>query len=65
MTERIKNFVQMYFENIPYSEETQQAQKKIEIALNREFERMREEGKPDKLPGKERQKRIQKRQKNA
>ena len=52
MTERIKNFVQMYFENIPYSEETQQAQKKIEIALNREFERMREEGKPDKLPGK-------------
>ena len=30
MTERIKNFVQMYFENIPYSEETQQAQKKIE-----------------------------------
>ncbi len=52
MTERIKNFVQMYFENIPYSEETQQAQKKIEIALNCEFERMREEDKSDKLPGK-------------
>lgn len=39
MTERIKKFVHLYFENIPYSEETVQAQDKIETALNCEYER--------------------------
>lgn len=40
MTERIKNFVQIYFENIPYSEETALAKDRIEAVMNCEFERM-------------------------
>lgn len=40
MDKRIKNLVEMYFDDIPYSEEVMQAQRKIETALNEEFEKM-------------------------
>lgn len=50
MTERIKNFVQIYFENIPYSEETLQGRRKIEAALENEFRRLQKEREPEKLP---------------
>ncbi|MCI8410573.1 MAG: hypothetical protein HFJ09_15140 [Lachnospiraceae bacterium] len=40
MDKRIKNLVEMYFDDIPYSEEVMQAQQKIETALNEKFEKM-------------------------
>lgn len=40
MEKRIINFINMYFENIPYSDEIYQAKKKIEKILNSEYDKL-------------------------
>lgn len=40
MEKRIKYFIDMYFEDIPYSDEVYQAQKKIEKIVNTEYEKL-------------------------
>lgn len=40
MDNRIKNLVEIYFDDIPYSQDVIQAQQKIETALNKEFEKL-------------------------
>lgn len=40
MEKRIINFIDMFFEDIPYSDEVFQAQKKIEKILNTEYEKL-------------------------
>ena len=42
MEKWIKNFVDMYFDDIPYSEEISKAQEKIEDALHSEFDKLSE-----------------------
>ncbi|MBR2284277.1 MAG: metallophosphoesterase [Ruminococcus sp.] len=43
MDKRIKSFSDMYFEDIPYSEEVAEAQAKTEAALKAEYERLSED----------------------